>query len=1051
MERPWQTRFCLSFLIVALACREDVPSARTTQELSHLVIEDLVVTIATVPRFSGSSAGFTCPGEILPSGAPSPVCPKKRDSSQIDGGPELSIAVQQRIRVSRGSAGPEELRLQALWMLRWSRSAEGRDRAVDLYRLALDIEPRSAPLHNDLSAVLLLRSGIDDRAADLLDALGHAQLALEIDPNLLEARVNLAFALESFGLRREAAPIWRELADHAELGSLAGAFLTRPQPEASPALAETENLRQAGEEALGRWAMLQEAGATSVADHELATAGDLARRLGVRGDRILEEAVGVIERARRSVSPKRLRLLAAGHAGFARTQAASSGAARTQTLEKAVQDLDRADTPFHALAAIEVAIGAYFDRNLGEAEWLLARLADRWSSPSRLHLNGRLCWLRGLVAMRRGHFSTAADHYAQAVAIFEGLDEVGTVAYLRLLEATNDELVGDSATAWKKRLPALHQRFSIGDPIRIHTVVEETARAVERQAGPRVARFFLDEQVRAAQHARETAARPEDVLDLSAYALVDRAATRAVSGDPTGAAKDIDEAEVLWRQLPGLHENRERLRHDLDVARALHLGGDLSAIDAALRFFGDRDPATGDHFILVELHGARARRREELGDGVGAARDLERALRLVESQRWEVLDAQQRARYLAKMGELTESVVRLRLAAGQQEEALRAVERSENRILLDDAAGKPSLAFSLTLDDLRQAATDGSAVVRYGGLADRLLIWTIFDGRITFESQSIARQRLRQLVEGFRDAIRRQHPPEEIRQLGEPLAELLLPSALVDLPPETPLIVVPHGDLLGLPFSALVHRDQYLVERHPISFSPSLALLADVAGPESPAAEDQRVVIVADPAIDARRFAGLQRLPFAYRSAEEVSRLYPGRASVLTGSAATLERVLAALADARVFSYAGHTAIALPSGERGLVLAPGTGAGDRIFLTRESLSTQTFRDLKLVVLAACSSGPVNHPESSEMTGLVAGFLARGARNVVATAWDVDDEGSEAFALELHRQWRLLGRGELALRAAQLALLRDEAGRFSHPVFWAGFEIYRGKGRERPSQ
>jgi CHAT domain-containing protein len=76
------------------------------------------------------------------------------------------------------------------------------------------------------------------------------------------------------------------------------------------------------------------------------------------------------------------------------------------------------------------------------------------------------------------------------------------------------------------------------------------------------------------------------------------------------------------------------------------------------------------------------------------------------------------------------------------------------------------------------------------------------------------------------------------------------------------------------------------------------------------------------------------------------------------------------------------------------------------------------------------------------------LMKKGARAVIATLWEVQDQGTAAL---MHGFYA--ARGETrrqskaaALRAAQLAMLhgelRDPAGRldFRHPYFWAPFVL-----------
>ncbi|WP_306046598.1 CHAT domain-containing protein [Nioella sp. MMSF_3534] len=122
----------------------------------------------------------------------------------------------------------------------------------------------------------------------------------------------------------------------------------------------------------------------------------------------------------------------------------------------------------------------------------------------------------------------------------------------------------------------------------------------------------------------------------------------------------------------------------------------------------------------------------------------------------------------------------------------------------------------------------------------------------------------------------------------------------------------------------------------------------------------------------------------------------------------------------------------------------------------------------LVCLAACQTGlPDFSNLPHETFGLPTAFLVAGASAVISTQWPVDDVASRHL---MHRLYQYIGQGQpvsAALRAAQIWLRDAEArdldaistgksrfsrqgqghlsgGRhpFSHPYFWAGFQLHR---------
>jgi len=74
-----------------------------------------------------------------------------------------------------------------------------------------------------------------------------------------------------------------------------------------------------------------------------------------------------------------------------------------------------------------------------------------------------------------------------------------------------------------------------------------------------------------------------------------------------------------------------------------------------------------------------------------------------------------------------------------------------------------------------------------------------------------------------------------------------------------------------------------------------------------------------------------------------------------------------------------------------------------------------------------------------LIGLTRGFMHAGARAVVASLWQVDDESTAELMRRFYRAILKGGRRPAdALRAAQLELRRDQ--RWSAPFYWAGFVL-----------
>jgi CHAT domain-containing protein len=98
----------------------------------------------------------------------------------------------------------------------------------------------------------------------------------------------------------------------------------------------------------------------------------------------------------------------------------------------------------------------------------------------------------------------------------------------------------------------------------------------------------------------------------------------------------------------------------------------------------------------------------------------------------------------------------------------------------------------------------------------------------------------------------------------------------------------------------------------------------------------------------------------------------------------------------------------------------------------------------LVVLSGCQTGLGKDLQGEGLVGLTRGFMYAGARRVVASLWQVDDESTAELMSRFYRGMLKEGRpAPAALRQAQLELSRHP--RWSAPFYWAGF-VLQGEWR-----
>jgi CHAT domain-containing protein/tetratricopeptide (TPR) repeat protein len=295
------------------------------------------------------------------------------------------------------------------------------------------------------------------------------------------------------------------------------------------------------------------------------------------------------------------------------------------------------------------------------------------------------------------------------------------------------------------------------------------------------------------------------------------------------------------------------------------------------------------------------------------------------------------------------------------------------------------------------------------------------------------------------------------------------------------LLVVAAGAVAYLPIAALpspADVTRPLLLDHEVVFAPSasvmVALRRDPAAPLAWSAST--LAVLADPvfdrvdprvgdrsapadppapgragltrALDSLGKNGFSRLPFSRREADAIAALLP-RVSLLKATDFDASRSLVVeggLEDRRIVHFATHGLVNSQHPElSGLVLSlvDKEGAPRNGFLRMHEIYNLRL-PADLVVLSACQTALGREIRGEGLIGLTRGFMYAGARRVVASLWQVDDESTAELMKRFYRGMLKEGRRPPeALRTAQLELARHP--RWSAPFYWAGF-VLQGEWR-----
>ena len=525
-------------------------------------------------------------------------------------------------------------------------------------------------------------------------------------------------------------------------------------------------------------------------------------------------------------------------------------------------------------------------------------------------------------------------------------------------------------------------------------------------------------------------------------------------------ASEHDNYGVYVDLLVRLHEKEPGVGHDAAALRASERARARVLLEALIEARADIrrgvDPALleSERSLQKQLGETAARLSQALGRE-GASEDVEAARRKLELTKEEYRGLQPRIRRESP-----------RYAALTQPEPatvdeIRGQLLDEDTVLLEFYLGQPrSFLWALTRSGLSTHALPPRKEIEAAA-------------RSVYEH--LTNRRTTHAVDAIRESDR------ALAAEMEALSRVLLEGVAARLRSEwrgKRLLVVAPGALAYLPFGALPSLGEStgrpLLHNHEVVVAPSASVLfaqrrermAQSPGPAT-------VAVVADPVFDAgdprvraparrpgeeppparadgvSRAAnrmgrdGFSRLPFSRREAEEITRLVP-RHTLLRATDFAASRTLVTeggLANSRVVHFATHGLLDSEHPDlSGLVLSLVDEKGaprDGFLRMHEIYNLRLPADL--VVLSACQTALGRDIRGEGLFGVTRGFMYAGARRVVASLWQVDDESTAELMKRFYRAMLEEHRRPAdALRTAQLELSRNR--RWSAPFYWAGFVL-----------
>ncbi|MEO0456955.1 MAG: CHAT domain-containing protein [Cyanobacteria bacterium P01_A01_bin.114] len=379
-----------------------------------------------------------------------------------------------------------------------------------------------------------------------------------------------------------------------------------------------------------------------------------------------------------------------------------------------------------------------------------------------------------------------------------------------------------------------------------------------------------------------------------------------------------------------------------------------------------------------------------------------------------------------------------------------------HRLTLQGKPLPPAQLQSPTVSQIQAIARAQKAtLVEYSLMPTELYIWVVEPtGTVHFRRQPLT---VRSLPENVRDSrialgVRGRgarfgggfatslpaRPPQET---GRQLYQMLIQPIADLLPAQTPVIIIPQGELFLVPFPALqAETGTALIEQHPLLFAPAIGLLRSTEPAQAPLLiGDAPALVVGNPVmpLDPDTGSPLQPLSGAQQEALTIAPLL--NTQPLIGETATKAAVVSQIEEAKIAHFATHGLLddfgtGIPGA---LALTP--TANDAGFLTAAEIFDLSLT-ARMVVLSACNTGQ-GKITGDGVVGLSRSFLTAGVESVVVSLWAVPDDATALLMAEFYRQLQHQPNRAIALQQAMLTT----RARYSQPSNWAAFALFGEMG------
>lgn len=344
-----------------------------------------------------------------------------------------------------------------------------------------------------------------------------------------------------------------------------------------------------------------------------------------------------------------------------------------------------------------------------------------------------------------------------------------------------------------------------------------------------------------------------------------------------------------------------------------------------------------------------------------------------------------------------------------------------------------------SLDDLKEVATNSNTTLFfYWVTSTNVLVWVISpedtEVKTVFLPQSVLAAKVELIVNSIRD------PQKDYSLTATKELHTYLIKPFEHHLASGRLLIIPQGELLSLPFEALVDAEtgHFLIDDIEVSYAPNAFTAYQFLTESSINGSEFATIFDQEIESNTHEIRKMKQLPGLKIKSTPSSDTTVNQAIEIIGSAPISHILLHGRFD-NPYNDPLQSSISLNYLQSDAVLDnPGSNVKDRQLSAAELLAAN-WQNTELVVFSSCEGGQLARRISNEIHGLSWAPLVGGADRVLVSRWRVDAASNGNWMASFYSALTDGNRAACATAHAMRMIKSEEDT--AHPYYWAGPQLY----------